>query len=1724
MAAAWNDVPAAGGLSECAGLVRSAEALRTSAPELSVQLARRALLIGATDLSATTTNAGEARSLFMRAQAVLAGGLVRISQHVGAVEPGFEALALAESGGALVLSAEIRLDLAACAQDVGEPLLGGALLRPVLEAGQAPPSVRAAALGRLVGCVAHVARRDDIEDALTEADRLLAADDGLSPDARRIERARLAVRSAAYHRWYGDNEDAVTAARDGLTLLGRLRRELRSESDRLRARLVLELVCGLLDEGELREAEAAARSTVDEPVRATSAASVGQLMLAVATRVHLPSGEIDRGRRLLDQAAWTAERHGLDSLLADALTELSRLDEQAGRTTDALEAMRAARAAEQRRMRAVARAARHILVQVGTSQGARDVTQQAVAALLRQLAHPAGVPVSVAPSPPPVTRSPLPPPRTSPEPHTQPPPGELAGEIDTDKGTGLLNREGLFRRLRSVRKGERPVALTLVRLDANNNEPGTEDRGPDTGIMAGLADKVRDMAPENAELARPDGGELAVLLPHTTRDEAEEFAATIRETATKSDWLAGGSGKDISISTSVVQSNPTTQDDDTQMDAAGMLTAARDALTPATQPTAKPANFLTDTQAALDSLLSAEAEASNSKLAEPQAPAQLPSSALTDDPPTTPLNMATAGDSSTAGRSILNALSIPTGSGGRRRAGGEPPPGEKTPRPTDSPELPRRTRAERRAEESTWPTDPTPTPPSGWPAEPDISQPLRPTTQSDPFRTTAESQPPAAPSHTAEQAPPPAETFATAETFAPAEALPTAESHYPTGTSRTAGTSHPTGTSYTAETSSPTETSFTAGTSSTVGTSFAAGADSTAGTSLPAETSTTAETSATADASSASEASRTAEDFSTAGTSSTAGDFSTAGTFSTAGASSTMDASPAAGDFSTAGTSSSAGASSTEGSSWTASTPDETAPPPSAADFSQSATPPHLPELKNFGTPTSPSRPGQASSYEETRAELARMMSALNAKALRARSTTPDDTPAINDQPPANPVGRYDSADRLDIPALGQSIPTPPDPDEMPEPPAGPDIPEPPRRPDIPAPPDPNPVPPNPAPADPDTPPEPASQGGSTRSRLMAAFDALTGPMPPRTTFEDNTPNDRPSPPEAPADKPTIHARFESGTGLPSRKPRKSWSELESASTVDSPADNLFGTPTEKPKTPSKSSLGAAFAAFELADPPTTPDDAQTNAPEPSPPLSHWTNSAASSTTAGHSTEPSTSLPTHPAASTEEPPGDHSAEPSPPTNRWTGTTTPPATSSGHGPEPAEPLSLADRWAHMTALPATSSGHGAEPAESSPLADRWAHMTALPTPSSGHSGESAEPSPLADRWADTPTPPVASGGPGSESAESSIALPARWADSAGPSATSGGHAAESAESSNGLAAGWADSAGQSAVSGGGPAESSTRAARPADSAGQSGERPAEPSTRAGRGADSVGQSAISGEGLVEPLTRAGRWADSVGLSATSGGHGAEPVASSTTPSASRDDSVGQSATSGEGQAEPSTQAGNWADTAGLLAAFGGHSVESAASVAGRWVDSVDVSTSSGGRRAAEPSSPGGRSAEGAATRAGGSVDPGDGKQHGLGEPGARASAPPVSALDGWSAALPTSPGRPAAEPVGQSEPGPSAAQAEPSGASVAAVGSNNRTAEPPPAKTPTYDQPIGPERRPEGLPRRGERSATTIASLLTEALAAYQSTTDDEDEPHLAPERYDFLGDPNTIAGRHRSSE
>ncbi|WP_460393306.1 hypothetical protein [Actinophytocola sediminis] len=787
--AALDEVPAARGLGECVALLRSAEALRLSAPELAVQLVRRALVISATD-SADAEAADQARSLAMRARAILAGGLVRISHYVDAVEPALAALVLAESAGEDELATSVRLDLAACAREVGEPLLGCALLRPVVEAARSRPSVRAVALSRLVGCTAHIGRRDDVEDALAEADRLLGLDDGLNPDERRLARVRLSVRTAAYHRWYGDTEDAVDAAREGLGQLNRLRGS-RPENARLRAQLVLELACALLDDGELGEAETIAQPLLDEPVRATSAAAVGQLMMAVATRIHLPSGRVERGRALLDQAVRIGDRHGLDGLLADARTAVAQLDEQAGFLGEALESFRGARSAEQRRLRATAKAARQLLVTVGVAQ---DWDASAATALLSKVTRQRASPVAAvspiatpsptvpatptAPAQPAVPATPAAPafpatfaaaaapavpatpaahaapvvptapalpaapsvsaahtapiapavpavpavPATSaapavpatpaaaaaygapavpaahaaaaagdalavpampaayPVPAVPPAPPAYAGPAvptasavpgpdvsaahvvppaaaaldaqaahasagPAETAGGLLDRDGLYRRLHAVRNGERPVALTLVRLAENGTRSGIN--------LTDLAGLVRELAPDNAELARSDGTELAVILPRTTKDQAEQFARTIRDTALRADWLTQANAQ--SISTGVGQSSP----DAPMVDVGALLTSARHALTPA-EPPRRPGER---TQPVLATARTAEALA----------------------------QLHDTGDTLRIGRSIINSLSIPEGSGGKRRAetGTHPALPTESPRPApaaDGPE------------------------------------------------------------------------------------------------------------------------------------------------------------------------------------------------------------------------------------------------------------------------------------------------------------------------------------------------------------------------------------------------------------------------------------------------------------------------------------------------------------------------------------------------------------------------------------------------------------------------------------------------------------------------------------------------------------------------------------------------------------------------------------------------------------------------------------------------------------------------------------------------------------------------------------------------------------------------------------------------------------------------------------------------------------------------------
>ncbi|SER67437.1 diguanylate cyclase [Actinokineospora terrae] len=372
--AAWNELPAADA-AECAALVAAADRLRWSAPELAVQFADRSLRSGAADAATTTT-----------AQVLLGTGLVRLGRHAEAVEPALAALRAVTSGGLVERAAAVRVALAACARVLGEPLAGSELLRPVLRATTAAPATRALALGQFVACAGHVGRRDDLEDALAEADRLLAADDALSQDARKLERALLCVRAASYHRRHGDTEAATEVAREGLALLNRLS-AVGVEGGLAKARLVLEMVCALLDDGDIDEATLVAATVLGEPVRATSALALGRLRLAMASRVYLPSGRAELGRATLVDVVRLADRHGLDSLAADAWTFLAHAEEEAGHPGEALHALRSARAAEYRYLRAASTARGLLVAEVGAV-----VDPESVVSLLRATVRPTASP------------------------------------------------------------------------------------------------------------------------------------------------------------------------------------------------------------------------------------------------------------------------------------------------------------------------------------------------------------------------------------------------------------------------------------------------------------------------------------------------------------------------------------------------------------------------------------------------------------------------------------------------------------------------------------------------------------------------------------------------------------------------------------------------------------------------------------------------------------------------------------------------------------------------------------------------------------------------------------------------------------------------------------------------------------------------------------------------------------------------------------------------------------------------------------------------------------------------------------------------------------------------------------------------------------------------------------------------------------------------------------
>ncbi|MEV0678022.1 hypothetical protein AB0I60_16055 [Actinosynnema sp. NPDC050436] len=328
---------------EVSTLVVSAWRLRWRAPELALVLGERAVALA----SARRDEVDR-----LRAESLLVFASNRMGRGVKIADRAMDALKAAEAEAEHETAWRLRVELADSARAVGAPLTGFAAVRPVLEAQGVPDALRASALVQASECLVSVGRGSALAEALAEADRLYSSDPVLDHDTTLLLRGLLRAAAARQHRRWGDLDAAITAAREGVDLLDRLE-DPASDSGQVRGRLTVELVCALMDAGKPAEASETGTPFLDRPVRAPSAAPAGWLRLALATRVHLPAGRVDQARDMLRDAADNAERHQLDTLLAESLLALAHVHEVSGDLTEALTNLRSAHAAERRRARAV---------------------------------------------------------------------------------------------------------------------------------------------------------------------------------------------------------------------------------------------------------------------------------------------------------------------------------------------------------------------------------------------------------------------------------------------------------------------------------------------------------------------------------------------------------------------------------------------------------------------------------------------------------------------------------------------------------------------------------------------------------------------------------------------------------------------------------------------------------------------------------------------------------------------------------------------------------------------------------------------------------------------------------------------------------------------------------------------------------------------------------------------------------------------------------------------------------------------------------------------------------------------------------------------------------------------------------------------------------------------------------------------------------------------------
>lgn len=317
-------------------LLQQAAALALRAPELAVVFGERA---------AALAEAAGSDKLWVRAESLVVSGKVRLGLRADTVGCAVAALRAAEDLGETVLAAGLRTDLAVCARSVGAPLTGLAALRPVLGVGEFTGAGKAGALCQLVGCLSQFGRKPELDRTLTEADRLCGADDDLDGDNRLLTRALVRVAISAHRRRHSDVLGAADAARTGLGLLEQIE-DPGCDGGVVRVRLILQLVCSLLDRGDSKNAAEIAETVLAESPRAASVAPLGWLRMAVATRVLLPAGSVEAAAVVLRDAVHSTERHGLHALTSRLWAELAHVEERLGRASEAIECLHHSRAAE----------------------------------------------------------------------------------------------------------------------------------------------------------------------------------------------------------------------------------------------------------------------------------------------------------------------------------------------------------------------------------------------------------------------------------------------------------------------------------------------------------------------------------------------------------------------------------------------------------------------------------------------------------------------------------------------------------------------------------------------------------------------------------------------------------------------------------------------------------------------------------------------------------------------------------------------------------------------------------------------------------------------------------------------------------------------------------------------------------------------------------------------------------------------------------------------------------------------------------------------------------------------------------------------------------------------------------------------------------------------------------------------------------------------------------